>query len=208
MGLNVNMAPVCDISADPADFMYKRSPGGDAAQTAEIAAAVIEETAAFGVGSVLKHFPGYGKAVDTHTGMAYDYRSYEETAGWDLVPFQAGIDSGAEFVMLSHIIASSVDPLKPASVSPKSAALLRSMGFDGVIITDDLAMEGITDFTENGCAALDAILAGCDMVCCSNWKEQYPAVLAACGDGRITESRLDESVRRILRTKLALGILE
>lgn len=208
LGINVNMAPVCDISTDTEDFMYARSLGENAELTAEFVSLVVKESQNRGIGSALKHFPGYGKAVDTHTGMAYDTRSYEEIAAWDLLPFQAGIDSGAGFVMLSHIISSAIDPDRPASVSPKAADILRNtMGFDGVIITDDLAMEGITEFSESGYAALDAISAGCDMVCCSNWAEQYPAVLAACQNGTIPESRLDESVKRILCLKLTLGIL-
>lgn len=208
LGLNLNMAPVCDISTEAGDFMYSRSLGGDAALTSEFVSIVVKESQNLGVGSVLKHFPGYGKAVDTHTGMAYDYRSYHEIAAWDLLPFQAGIESGAEAIMLSHIISSAIDPERPVSVSAKAVDILRNtMGFEGIIITDDLAMAGITEFSESGYAALDAILAGCDMVCCSNWAEQYPAVLAACQNGTIPESRLDASVRRILRLKMEFGII-
>lgn len=209
LGLNVNMAPVCDISTEAGDFMYARSLGESAEMTAAFVSLVVEESQELGIGSVLKHFPGYGKAVDTHTGIAYDYRTYEEFAACDLIPFQAGIDSGAEMVMLSHIIVSAIDPEQPVSVSAKAVNILRNnLAFDGVIITDDLAMAGITNFSETGYAALDAIMAGCDMLCCSNWPEQYPAVLAACQDGTIPESRLDDSVRRILRMKILLGIIE
>lgn len=209
LGLNLNMAPVCDISTEDGDFMYARSLGESAEVTAAFVSLVVEESQQLGIGSVLKHFPGYGKAVDTHTGIAYDYRTYHEFAACDLIPFQAGIDSGAEMVMLSHIIVSAIDPERPVSVSDKAVTLLRNeLGFKGVIITDDLAMAGITNFSETGYAALDAVMAGCDMLCCSNWKEQYPAVLAACRDGTIPESRLDDSVRRILRMKISMGIIE
>jgi len=208
LGVNLNMAPVCDISTDVNDFMYYRSLGENAEITSEFVSAVIEEAREFGVGCVLKHFPGYGSVADTHTGIAYDYRSYSELAASDLIPFKAGIDSGAGAVLLSHIISYGVDSERPVSVSSKAVELLRGeLGFDGVIVTDDLAMSGITNFSENGCAALDAISAGCDLLCCSNWAEQYPAVLQACESGAVSEARLDESVKRLLRLKLSLGII-
>ncbi len=207
LGLNLNMAPVADISVNDGDFMYWRSVGLDAAGTADFVRTVIRESKAGGIGSVAKHFPGYGSVADTHTGMAYDNRSLDELRASDFVPFAAAIEEGVESVLVSHIITSSIDAEKPASVSAKTVALLRDeLGYDGIIMTDDLAMAGITDYCTTGNAALEAILAGCDMLCCTNWETQYPAVWAAVESGTITEERLNESAARILRVKYDMGL--
>ncbi|MBQ4591819.1 MAG: beta-hexosaminidase [Clostridia bacterium] len=209
LGLNLNMAPVADISVNDGDFMYWRSVGLDAAGTADFVRTVIRESKAGGIGSVAKHFPGYGSVADTHTGMAYDNRSLDELRASDFVPFAAAIEEGVESVLVSHIITSSIDAEKPASVSAKTVALLRDeLGYDGIIMTDDLAMAGITDYCATGNAALEAILAGCDMLCCTNWDTQYPAVWAAVESGTITEERLNESAARILRVKYDMGLWE
>ena len=209
LGMNLNMAPVADISQNESDFMYWRSVGLDAEGTAEFVRTVIRESRLGGVGSVAKHFPGYGSVADTHTGMAYDDRSLDELRAKDFVPFAAAIEEGVEAVLVSHIITASIDAEKPASVSAKTVALLRDeLGYDGIIMTDDLAMSGITDYCTTGNAALEAILAGCDMLCCSNWDTQYPAVWEAVENGVITEERLNESAARILRVKYDMGLWE
>lgn len=207
LGLNLNMAPVADISQNESDFMYWRSVGLDAEGTAEFVRTVIRESALSGVGSVAKHFPGYGSVADTHTGMAYDSRSLDELRAKDFVPFAAAVEEGVCAILVSHIITESIDAEKPASVSAKTVALLRDeLGYDGIIMTDDLAMAGITDYCTTGNAALEAILAGCDMLCCSNWSAQYPAVWEAVGNGTVTEERLNESAVRILRVKYDMGL--
>ncbi len=209
LGMNLNMAPVADISLNEGDFMYWRSVGLDAEGTAEFVRTVIREGKAGGVGSVAKHFPGYGSVADTHTGMAYDSRTLDELRAADFVPFTAAIEEGVDAILVSHIITASIDAEKPASVSAKTVALLRDeLGYDGIIMTDDLAMSGITDYCTTGNAALEAILAGCDMLCCSNWDVQYPAVWQAVEDGTITEERLNESAARILRVKYGMGLWE
>ncbi len=207
LGMNLNMAPVADISVNEWDFMYWRSVGLDAQGTAEFVRTVVREGKAGGVGSVAKHFPGYGSVADTHTGMAYDSRTLDELRAGDFVPFRAAIEEGVEAILVSHIITTSIDAEKPASVSAKTVALLRDeLGYDGIIMTDDLAMSGITDYCTTGNAALEAILAGCDMLCCSNWDVQYPAVWAAVENGTITAQRLEESAARILRVKYDMGL--
>ncbi len=207
LGLNLNMAPVADISTSESDFMYWRSVGLDAEGTSEFVRTVIGESRSRGLGSVVKHFPGYGSVADTHTGIAYDGRTLEELRRRDLVPFTAAIEEGAEAILVSHIITPAIDEKKPASVSEAAVALLRDeLGYEGVIMTDDLAMSGITDYCTNGNAALEAILAGCDLLCCTNWAEQYPLVWTAVEDGTITSERLDLSVARILRLKHSLGL--
>lgn len=209
LGLNMNMAPVADISTSWSDFMYYRSVGLDAEGTAEYVRTVIRTSTEGGMASVAKHFPGYGSVADTHTGIAYDSRTLDELCACDFVPFRAAIEEGVAAVLVSHIITTAIDAEKPASVSEKTVSLLRDeLGYDGIIMTDDLAMSGITDYCTTGNAALEAILAGCDMVCCTNWEIQYPAVWTAIESGQISEARLNESVVRILRVKYDLGLWE
>ena len=137
VGINVNMAPVCDITTDPSAFMYNRSLGQSPQTTGEFISSVVATMAEFKVGSVLKHFPGYGNNTDTHTGIAVDNRPLSQLEQEDLIPFSAGIDAGCNAILVSHTIVSALDNTMPASLSPAVIGYLRStMGFDGVIVTE------------------------------------------------------------------------
>lgn len=208
IGVNVNLAPVCDITDDPDAFMYQRSLGQSPSVTGAFAAEVCALMTQEGVGSVLKHFPGYGSNVDTHTGIARDCRPLAQLEEADLLPFRAGIAAGCDGILVSHTIVEALDPVNPASLSPAVVQYLRSgLDFDGVIITDDLIMEAITDLYGAEEAAVLAVLAGCDMLCSSEYAVQYPVVLSAFQDGRIPETQIRESVARILLWKYRLGLL-
>lgn len=208
LGVNVNLGPVCDITTDPDAFMYPRSFGQDAPATADFVSKMVELKNRFQIGTALKHFPGYGNNTDTHTGIAVDRRTLEELEGSDLIPFQSGIDAGSGAVMVSHTIVEALDADLPASLSPAVHRYLRSdMGFDGVIITDDLTMQAITEQYGAGEAAVMAVLAGNDLLCSSSFIEQYEAVLAAVLDGRIDFDTLKNAVRNVLEWKLELGLL-
>ena len=115
LGINLNFAPICDVSQNPEDFIYDRSFGQNAEQTAAYVHLVVQTMFQEGMGSVLKHFPGYGNNVDTHTGIAYDNRTCETFLNSDFLPFQAGIDSGANMVLVSHNVVSCMDSQTPAS---------------------------------------------------------------------------------------------
>lgn len=209
LGINLNFAPVCDVSQNKNDFIYARTFGKDASQTALYVQNVVSVMKSQKVGSVLKHFPGYGNNEDTHMGIAYDNRSYESFLENDFLPFEAGIENGLGMVMVSHNIVNCMDSQYPASLSPKVHDILRNeLSFDGVIITDDLVMDGIRDFVSDDMAAVIAVEAGNDMLCCSDFELQIPTVLEAVRSGRISEERIDESVMRILMLKLELGIIE
>ena len=209
LGINVNFAPVCDVSENPDDFMYERSFGQNAELTAEYVRTVAEAMANQGVACVLKHFPGYGSNADTHTGIAYDDRPYETFETSDFLPFEAGIASGAQLVLVSHNVVSCMDSQYPASLSAKVHEILRGeLGFSGVIVTDDLAMDAVRDFTDDSQAAVLAVQAGNDLLCCTDFEVQVPAGAAALENGEISEERLNESVLRILELKLSLGLLE
>lgn len=206
--INVNLGPVCDISTDPGAFMYRRSLGQDPQTTALYVTEAVKMMDAFKIGSVLKHFPGYGNNADTHTGIAVDYRSLEELEGNDLIPFADGIAAGCGAVLVSHTVVQALDDSLPASLSPAVHRYLReNMGFDGVIVTDDLVMEAITDQYGAGEAAVLAVLAGNDLLCVTDYAVQYEALLAAVRDGRIDREAVNQSVARILAWKQDLGLI-
>lgn len=212
LGVNVNFAPVADLSTDPEDYIYPRTLGLDADETAAYVAAVVGRMEEDGMGSVLKHFPGYGPNPDTHTGSARDARPLEAFRSADFLPFQAGIQAaqgGTAAVLVSHNVMESVDPVSPASLSPAVHRLLRQdLGFSGVILTDDLAMEAAASFRGEYPAPVLALLAGNDMVVTTDFQGQIPQVIQALKDGVLSRDLLDQAVGRVLGWKYDLGLLE
>lgn len=208
LGIQVNLGPVCDISTQPDAFMYQRSLGLGPQETATAVAATVRLMNAYQIGSVLKHFPGYGNNTDTHTGIAVDARSLTQLEENDLLPFLSGFQAGSGAVMVSHTIVQALDSELPASLSPAVHDYIRNvMGYDGVIITDDLVMQAITDRYGAGEAAVMAVLAGNDLLCSTDYVTQYEAVLAAVLDGRIDMDTLNSAVRRVLRWKQSLNLI-
>lgn len=208
LGLNVNFAPVCDITQQEGAFMYDRSLGQDARTTAGYVGEVVSLYGEEGMGCVLKHFPGYGNNPDTHTGIAVDERPYEAFQREDFLPFEAGVQAGAGCVLVSHNIVTCRDGEAPASLSPEWHRVLREeLGFTGCIITDDLVMDAIQEYCDASSAAVQAVQAGNDLLCCSDYETQYPAVLAAVESGELSEERIEESALRVLRWKEELGLL-
>ena len=209
LGINVNLAPVCDVSTDPEDFIYDRAFGQDAAATSAFVSAVVSQARQDGMGSVLKHFPGYGNNADTHTGIAVDERPYETFETADFLPFSAGIAALAPFVLVSLNIVNCMDDTLPASLSPKVHEVLRgTLGFDGLIVTDDLAMDAVKAYAQNGSAAVLALRAGNDMIVTTDYREQIPQVIAAVQSGEIDEREIDAHVYRVLHEKQALGLID
>ena len=210
-GINVNLAPVCDVSTDPSAFIYKRTLGQDAPATAAYVTSVVTAMRDCGMGSVLKHFPGYGNNADTHTGIAEDKRPYEDFINGDFLPFSAGIESGGAMtaVLVSHNIVACMDPDLPASLSPNVHRILREeLGFDGVVMTDDLAMDAVAAYAEDGAVAVMALTAGNDLVLTTDYRTQIPKVIEAVENGTLDEAAIDAACRRVLWWKQALGLLE
>ena len=202
LGINVNFAPVCDVSTDPKDFIYDRTLGQDANMTADYVRLVVPAMTEGGTLPVLKHFPGYGNNVDTHTGIAVDLRPMETFENSDLLPFQAGIEAGAPFVLVSHNIVTCMDADLPASLSPAVHRVLReACGFEGIAITDDLAMDAVQAYAKDGAVAVMALQAGNDMIITTDYRTQIPAVIAAVQDGTLDESVIDNACLRVLRCK-------
>ena len=209
IGVNVNFAPVCDVSTDQSDFIYARSFGKDAQTTADYIAKVVPAYADAGVACVLKHFPGYGNNADTHTGIAVDERSYETFETSDFLPFSAGIAAGAPFVLVSHNIVNCMDASLPASLSPKVHEILcGTLGFDGVVVTDDLAMDAVKAYAQDGRVAVLALQAGNDMIVTTDYRTQIPQVIDAVRSGEIDEREIDAHVYRVLHEKQALGLID
>lgn len=208
LGVNVNLAPVADVSTNPDDFIYDRSFGQDAQATANYVSNVVSAMDAEGIGSVLKHFPGYGNNVDTHNGVAIDERPYETFETSDFLPFTAGIQAGADAVLVSHNVMTCVDDQLPSSLSPAVHQVLRNtLGFQGVIMTDDLAMDAVAAYATNESAAVMAVQAGNDMIITTDFQTQIPQVVEAVNNGTIDEAQVDQSVTRILKWKYDLGLL-
>ena len=210
LGINVNLAPVADVSTDPADFIYDRTLGQDAQATAAYAAEVVTAMKDCGIGSVLKHFPGYGNNVDTHTGIAVDQRPLESFRESDFLPFAAGIEAGegTTAVLVSHNIMAAVDPDLPASLSPAVHDLLREeLGFTGVVMTDDLALDAVAAYAQDGAVAVMALEAGNDLIITTDYRTQIPKVLEAVENGTLSMDTIDTACRRVLTWKQALGLL-
>ena len=208
LGINVNLGPVCDISTQPGAILYQRSLGQSPEITSEFIVQTVRVMEENHIGSVLKHFPGYGNNADTHVQIAYDNRSLESLESCDLIPFQAGMDAGADAIMVAHTIVQAIDPETPASLSPAVHTYLRqNMGYEGVILTDDLVMDAITKQYGAGEAAVLAVLSGNDILCCTEYAVQYEAVLDAVLCGRIDFYDLNDAVMRVLRWKQELGLI-
>lgn len=206
LGVNINLAPVADVSTDPDDFIYKRSLGEDAETTAQYVAETVKTAKRGGIASCLKHFPGYGPNADTHTGIAVDERPFEEFSENDFLPFAAGIAEGAEAVLVSHNIVTCMDRELPVSLSPSVHGVLRTnLKFEGLIITDDMDMDAVQDYGE---AYIKAVNAGNDMVMVSDFDTALAEITNGVRDGKIDESVIDAAVERVLRIKAECGIIE
>ncbi len=202
LGLNLNLAPVCDVSTNPNDYIYDRALGVPAKETAGVIQEIITVMEKNRLSGVLKHFPGYGNNLNTHTGISIDARPYEQFLTNDFLPFQAGIKAGVPGILVSHNIVLSMDPHKPASLSKKVHKILRNdLGFTGVIMTDDLSMNAIQEYIPRESPAVSAFLAGNDLLLTSNWEEDYQALLSAAKEKKVTLEQIESSVRRILEWK-------
>lgn len=208
LGLNLNLAPVCDVSTDPDDFIYQRSLGLPAEDSAEIIAAMVGAMEEAGISGSLKHFPGYGNNKDTHTGISIDGRPYEQFVREDFLPFQAGVGAGAPSVMVSHNIINCMDSSRPASLSKAVHDVLRNeLGFEGVIMSDDLAMDAVKLYTGGQSPAVEAFRAGNDLLLTGDWVSDYNALLDAARTGAVPVKDIEVSVMRVLKWKQSKGLL-
>lgn len=209
LGFNLDFAPIADVLSNPDNTVVKgRSFGSDPENVSALALSVANGLHDQGVLSVYKHFPGHGAtAGDTHDGYAFTEKTIEELQSCELIPFRDGIRAGIPFIMVGHFSLPQVtgDSL-PASLSPAviTGLLREEMGFDGIVITDALNMGAIAQQYSSAEAAILALKAGNDILLMpADFKSAYQGVLDAVARGELTTERIDESVRRILRIKLA-----
>jgi beta-N-acetylhexosaminidase len=212
VGVNWLFSPVADINNNPDNPVISiRSFGEDPRRVAAFVAAYVRGVRAGGALSTLKHFPGHGDtAVDTHIGLAAIRADRARLERLELVPFRAGIAQGTDAVMTAHVAVPDVtgDSL-PASLSSKltTELLRRELKFDGLIVTDSLSMGAITKGFPGAEGALRAIKAGADVALTPpDARAAIDALEAAVARGEITEARIDESVRRVLRAKYRAGL--
>ncbi len=204
LGLNLNLAPVVDVSTNPNDYIYSRTLGLDTTLTSIYAQTVIEASKNTNVSYTLKHFPGYGSNLDTHKGTSIDSKSYEDILKYDIPPFEAGIKAGAEAIMNSHNIVQNIDST-PSSLSKKMHELLRNdLHFTGIIITDDLNMGALKNI-EN--IETKALLAGNNILITSNYKNSFNNIKNGINSGLITEAEINKLVFRVIAWKYYKNLL-
>lgn len=212
LGFNLDFAPVADVWSNPDNTVIgERAYSDDYAQAAELVGNAVKGFNDGGVMCTLKHFPGHGDtAEDSHYSSAYVHRTKEEIMADEMQPFRSGIEAGAEFVMVGHLIVLDIDEV-PATLSYKIATgILRDeLKFEGVAITDSFEMESIADNYSVDDAVVMSVKAGMDMIL--QPKDMASAVNSieqAVADGELSEDRIDESVRRILTLKESRGLLK
>ena len=209
-GMNVNFAPVADILQNLENSVVgSRSFGSDPELVASMVANEIQGLHEANVATAVKHFPGHGYTEeDSHDGLAYSNRTLEDISSCELVPFQAGIEAGTEFVMVGHIAMPEITGNDtPASLSYDMVTkiLKNQMGYQGIVITDAMNMGAISNLYSSADAAIQAVQAGCDMILMPlDFYSAYEGVVEAVRNGTISEDRIDESVFRIVNAKLRM----
>ena len=201
--VNVNLAPVADISYDPNSFIYSRSLGQNATITADYIAKDVEEYVKDNFTCCVKHFPGYGNNSDSHLDITKDNRSYEIFQKEDFLSFKAAIDKKIPMILVAHNIVKCKDPVYPASLSKIWNDILRNeLNYSGLILTDDLSMGAITKYTSNVSPAVLAVKAGNDILLTAKYKTQLQEVIDAVKSGDISEEIINKACRRIIAWKI------
>lgn len=206
LGFNLDFAPVADVITNSKnEVVAKRSFGSNPLAVSEYVLAFVNGLHENDVLGCMKHFPGHGGTTsDSHNGEAVSDRTLEEIRSSELVPFQNGIDAGVQIIMVGHITLPEITADEPASLSKAVVTnLLREeMGFQGIVITDAMNMQAVTDNNDSASAALKAVEAGVDMILLPvDFPSAYKAIVDAVNSGEITEERIEQSVSRILAVK-------
>jgi beta-N-acetylhexosaminidase len=209
LGINVNLAPVLDVLTDLfASPMRKRSYSNDPQTVAELGSAYIAGLHDAGILATAKHFPGIGRArEDTHRTLPLISWKTQDEKGSDMMPFQASIETGIDMIMVGHIIATPGDSENPVSLSSywMTDVLRKDLGFEGLILVDNIEMKPIENTMPISDAAVKSFNAGADIIMVSHKKrtqeEVFNALIKAVQKGKISRQRLDESLKKIIETK-------
>ena len=211
LGFNLDFAPVADTWSNPDNTVIgTRAYSDDFEETAELVASAVKGFRDGGVMCTVKHFPGHGDtAEDSHVGMACSYKTIDELEKEEYLAFESGIEAGADMVMVGHITMVNVDNM-PASLSHTiiTDELRNKLGFDGLIVTDSLAMGALANYYSSDEIAVQVIKAGGDILLMpTDLSAAVSGVENAVKSGDITEDRINESVARILKLKKDRGLL-
>lgn len=210
IGFNVDLAPVADVLTNSGNTVIgTRSFGPDPIMAAKMVSMEVTGLKEEGVCATLKHFPGHGNTFeDSHQGTAVSNKSLEELEECELIPFREGIEAGAQFVMVGHIsLPNVIGDNTPSSLSHvmMTDILRNKLGFSGIILTDALNMGAIVNTYGAGEASVKAFLAGADMILApGDFQTAFYSMLEAVNDGRISQERLTESLRRIVELKIQM----
>lgn len=200
LGVNVNLAPVADVSVNKNDYIFERTFGLDKEMTSKYIETVISASKNGKVSYTLKHFPGYSSNSDTHEGSSIDFRTYDEIMN-DLLPFKVGIENGVDFVLVNHNIINSLDSDIPASLSRKIHLFLRNqLNFNGIIISDDMDMGAISK-SGYDMAYEKAIEAGNDMIIVTDYEAAFSQIKKSVEEKLLSEQTIDKAVLKILAWK-------
>lgn len=205
LGLNINLAPVLDISNDKSDYIYYRSIGLSPELTGTFASQIITSSKDSGIVNVMKHYPGYGKNKDTHKSSSLDIRTLSEIED-DLIPFKMAILSGAQAIMVSHNTVEAFDKDNPASISINNHNYLRnSLKFQGMVITDALNMGATADIDDIG---LKAILAGNNILITKNYARDITDIINQVNSGNLSEEYLRSLSAKVIAWKIEMGLVK
>ncbi len=205
LGINLNLAPVVDVSNSDEDYIYERTLQEDTNTTSEYAKTVISASKNTGVSYTLKHFPGYGDNEDTHNSQTTDERSLQLIKEKDLPPFEAGIEAKAEAVLVNHNIVKNIDESNPASLSVNVHKMLRDdLKFTGIIMTDDLEMKAVSEIENN---ITKALIAGNDLLIIGDYEKAISEIKKSLNDKELSENLINKLAFRVLAWKYYKGIL-
>ncbi len=205
LGINLNLAPVVDVATTDTAYMYPRTLGLDAKETSKYAKTVIEASKGTGVSYSLKHFPGYGNAEDTHSNITKIDDSYTDIVNNFYPPFEAGIESGAEAIIVNHNIYENIDKDNPASLSAITHNILRNdLKFTGVIITDNLDMGALQNIDDS---TIKAVLAGNDIIITTDYAGSFNAIKNAINGNTLSLNTINKMTFKVLAWKYSKGLM-
>lgn len=212
VGFNMNIAPVIDLASSGDQMMYTRSISDDVETVSSYAEYAAKFDQAKGVSIVLSHFPGYGTIPDsayTGVGAVEDDRPAETLRSTDYTPFKKGAAAGAHCIMMSNVLVKNLDAAHTAALSPSLHTELRTnVGFSGLIMTDVLDDADYSAYAEGKKPAVQAVLAGNDLILVKDYATAYNDILAAVKDGTVSETQLKDAVTRVLSYKYTVGIMK
>lgn len=211
IGFNYDFAPVADVNTNPDNIVIgDRSYGNNPVTVGKMVSAQLDGLHKSGIIGTLKHFPGHGDTKDdTHSGYVSVNKSWDELKACELVPFISALDK-ADTIMVSHITVTSIDDKLPSSLSYEiiTRKLRNELGYNGVIITDSMAMGAVADSYTSDIAAVMAVKAGADIILMpESLEKSFNAVLNAVNSGEISISRIEESAERVLTLKAKYKII-